>query len=135
MAGAGRPRPGPLFARAAELSWIADHEPEVASDLSAIHRIDDPMSMDCARYFQLAELLPAYEGAVRMAALVARQRAEGDGTTGDIDDVEAARHAAAATGAPGPDTVTGGTGDRADIAALAAMSQQPGGFPGIEYQA
>lgn len=136
MAHQGRPGPGPLVARAVELSWIADYEPEVASDLSALHRIDDPMSMDCARYFRLAELLPAYEGAVRMAALrdVRESRTSPEGGGSD-DDVAAARHAAVATGMSDPGQV--GAGEVVavdDVAALAAMSQQPG-FPGITYQA
>jgi hypothetical protein len=44
--------------------WVAEHEADVASDLSAFHRVDDPMTLDGPRYFSLAMRLGAYAGVV-----------------------------------------------------------------------
>ncbi|MRY60492.1 hypothetical protein GKD59_21835 [Parabacteroides distasonis] len=54
--------------------WIVEEEAEadVASDLSAFHRIDDVDKVDGPRYFSLAQRLTAYSG-VR-AAVVAERR-------------------------------------------------------------
>lgn len=51
--------------------WILDYEADIASDLSAFHRVDDPMTIDGPRYFSLATRLPAYSGvmAARMEKL------------------------------------------------------------------
>lgn len=58
---------------------MIDHLTDIASDLSAFHRIDDLGEMEAAVFFALAYRLPAYRGA--MAAVVARQREEQDGGT------------------------------------------------------
>lgn len=52
--------------------WILDLLPEIESDLSVFHRIDDPYPLSGSRMIRLIERLPVYEGAVR-AALLARQ--------------------------------------------------------------
>lgn len=54
---------------------MTDHLPDIASDLSAFHRIDDPAEMEFAVFCMLAYRLPAYQGA--MAAVAARQQSEG----------------------------------------------------------
>jgi hypothetical protein len=56
------------------VAWIVDHETDVASDLSAFHRIDEPMSIPGARYFDLAARLPAYPGVMQAVALAERER-------------------------------------------------------------
>jgi hypothetical protein len=48
---------------------VLDCQTEIASDFSVFHRIDDPMTLPSSRYFDWAELLPAYAGAVRVAEL------------------------------------------------------------------
>lgn len=42
------------------------HWDDVASDLSAVHRIDDPWSMPARRLFSLAYRLPAYPGVLAL---------------------------------------------------------------------
>lgn len=61
--------------------WIIDHEEDVASDLSAFHRIDDPMTLDAPRYFSLALRLTAYMG-VMAAVAEAERRGENHGGSG-----------------------------------------------------
>lgn len=53
--------------------WIAAHLADVESDLSAIHRIDDPGPLPAARVFALAQRLTYYQGVVR-AKVIAEQR-------------------------------------------------------------
>jgi hypothetical protein len=60
--------------------WVVDHEADVASDLSAFHRVDDPMTLDGPRYFSLALRLAAYAGVVQAIALET-QRREKEGYT------------------------------------------------------
>jgi hypothetical protein len=61
--------------------WTIEHEADIASDLSAFHRIDDPLSIDGPRYFSLAQRVGAYSGV--MAAIYAeRQRREQEGNGG-----------------------------------------------------
>lgn len=63
--------------------WIVedDREADIASDLSAFHRIDDPMQIDGPRYFSLAQRLTAYNGV--MGAIAAeRHRREQEGGRG-----------------------------------------------------
>lgn len=94
------------------------------------HRVDDPEALDVTRYFELAELLPVYDGACRAAAL--RQLRE---TGPDVGDYLTG---APATGAPVADPAVHHhdpslpPASTDDIASLAAMSRQAG-FPGIEY--
>jgi hypothetical protein len=59
---------------------VTDHLTDIASDLSAFHRIDDPGEMESAVFFALAYRLPAYSGA--MAAVAARQAQEQGGSAG-----------------------------------------------------
>lgn len=54
--------------------WTVDHEADIASDLSAFHRVDDPMQIDGPRYFSLALRLAAYAGVI--AAIVEKKRQE-----------------------------------------------------------
>lgn len=51
--------------RAAELAWIAVHEDDIASDLSAIHHIRRPGRLPAPRFFALAERLMAYPGVIQ----------------------------------------------------------------------
>lgn len=61
--------------------WTTEHEADIASDLSAFHRIDDPLSIDGPRYFTLAQRLGAYAG-VMAAIYTERQRREREGESG-----------------------------------------------------
>lgn len=62
--------------------WIVEEEAEadIASDLSAFHRIDDVEQIDGPRYFSLAQRLTAYQG-VRGAVVAERAQRERDGGT------------------------------------------------------
>lgn len=53
--------------------WTTEHEADIASDLSAFHRIDDPMQIDGPRYFSLAIRLAAYSGVLAARAEKIRQ--------------------------------------------------------------
>lgn len=61
--------------------WTTVHEADIESDLSAFHRIDDPMTLDGPRYFLLACRLAAYMGviAVRVQAETEAQNNDGSG--------------------------------------------------------
>ena len=63
--------------------WIVEEEAEadVASDLSAFHRIDDVDAIDGPRYFSLAQRLTAYAG-VRAAVVAERRYREEHGGGG-----------------------------------------------------
>ena len=63
--------------------WIVEEEAEadVASDLSAFHRIDDVDAIDGPRYFSLAQRLTAYAG-VRAAVIAERRYREEQGGSG-----------------------------------------------------
>lgn len=63
--------------------WIVEEEAEadIASDLSAFHRIDDVEQIDGPRYFSLAQRLTAYSG-VRAAVIMERDRREREGGPG-----------------------------------------------------
>ena len=58
--------------------WTIDHEADIESDLSAFHRVDDPMTLTGPRYFLLALRLTAYAGVMAARAETLRQ-AERDG--------------------------------------------------------
>lgn len=103
------------MARAAELVWIVDLLPEIDSDLSVFHRVDDPDALSSSRFIRLAEFLPHYSGAVRNRMLVELRNA---GPQQDQQQYQAP------TEVP---TISGAT--------LAAMTEGPGEFPGIEYTA
>lgn len=93
--------------------WVLDYEGDVASDLSAFHRIDDPMTIDAARYFALAVRLAAYAGALR--ARISHEEAERQGGT---PEAPSGRQSAS----PSPSTPSTPTrvSDAAAIAMLAA---------------
>lgn len=59
--------------RAEQIVWTLEYEDDIASDLSAFHRVDDPMTLDGPRYFSLAARLPAYAG-ILQARVVAEER-------------------------------------------------------------
>ena len=63
--------------------WIVEEEAEadVASDLSAFHRVDDVDAIDGPRYFSLAQRLTAYAG-VRAAVIAERRYREEHGGSG-----------------------------------------------------
>lgn len=48
---------------------MLDHLDDIASDLSAVHRVDDMWQVPARRLFGLVERLPYYEGVMRMHAL------------------------------------------------------------------
>lgn len=54
--------------RAGQITWVLDHEADVASDMSAFHRVDDHLAMPGPRFFSLAHRLPAYRGVLRLRA-------------------------------------------------------------------
>lgn len=56
--------------------WITEYEADVESDLSAFHRIDDPMTISGPRYFSLAVRLSAYAGVMAARAEQRRQDEE-----------------------------------------------------------
>lgn len=88
--------------------WTVDYEADIASDLSAIHRIDDPMTLDGPRYFSLALRLAAYAGVIQAIA-VEIERREKDGGH--------AQH-----GASSPVPNAGGVTRVSDSAALASLA-------------
>ncbi len=53
--------------------WTTEHEADIASDLSAFHRVDDVMTIDGPRYFSLAQRLTPYSGVM---GAIAAQRAQ-----------------------------------------------------------
>lgn len=63
--------------------WTIEYEADIASDLSAFHRIGDPMDIDGPRYFSLAVRLTAYAGV--MAARAEKSRQDSEGVSGGAD--------------------------------------------------
>lgn len=59
---------------------MTEHEADIESDLSAFHRVDDPMTLDGPRYFRLAFRLTAYAG-VLAAKAYAESREERNGAS------------------------------------------------------
>lgn len=53
--------------------WTIEHEADIASDLSAFHRVDDPMTLDGPTYFSRAHRLAAYAG-VMQSRVIAQQQ-------------------------------------------------------------
>lgn len=45
--------------------WLPAWLPDVESDMSAVHRVDDIYSMPAPRFFRLAWRLPHYRGVMR----------------------------------------------------------------------
>lgn len=99
---------------------MTDHLPDIASDLSAFHRIDDPGEMEAAVFFALAYRLPAYQGA--MAAVAARQSQEQGGGARTRGTPKYERGSSAANNARTAELAPVGT-----AAALAAANAQLGG--------
>lgn len=91
---------------------MLDFQAEIDSDLSAFHRVDEPMRMASSRYFSLVERLAFYDGAVR-GRIVAEAREE---------QAEPAA-VPASVGAP--------VLESAEL--LAELTHNDQGFPGIEY--
>ena len=81
--------------------WTLDYEADIASDLSAFHRIDDPMTIDGPRYFSLAPRLSAYAGVMAARAEKMRQD-EREGVSG----AHSAAPAASASSAARPSRVS-----------------------------
>lgn len=82
----GRPD-GPksvVLSRLYPLLWVTEMEQEVASDLSAFHRVDDMWSMGSRRWALLVPRLYAYTGAVRARtkALMAQDEERGQDSAG-----------------------------------------------------
>jgi hypothetical protein len=88
---------------------MVDHEADIASDLSAIHRIDDPMSIDGPRYFMLGNRLSAYNGVI--GAIAAKRAAD--------EERAESGHAAPATGARG-----GGKASEVPLASAVAAAPE-----------
>lgn len=55
----------PKSQRLTDIAWIGALRREAESDMSVFHRIDTDTYGNGARWFELAELLPYYDGAVR----------------------------------------------------------------------
>lgn len=68
--------------RVEEIAWVTDFEDDIESDLSAFHRVDDPMRLDGPRYFMLATRLAAYTGVVAARMYKLRQDQEGGAPSG-----------------------------------------------------
>lgn len=47
------------------VAWVPDHLDAVVSDLSVLHRVDDPAALSSAWFFTMAKRLLHYPGAVR----------------------------------------------------------------------
>jgi hypothetical protein len=56
-----------------------DYAEEIASDLSAFHRVDDPLEISAERYFGLAYFLGSYMGAVASRAIEESKAERGGG--------------------------------------------------------
>ncbi len=80
-----------MIKRMQQVYWLLQYLPDIESDMSAFHRIDDIYSMEAARFFRLATRLPAYKGVMRalMEAEVAaeRRKAEGVGRDGKPEPI------------------------------------------------
>lgn len=63
--------------RLEQVAYLTEYEDDVESDLSAFHRIDDPMSIDGPRYFRLAVRLPAYMGVMQARAAEEQEKDNG----------------------------------------------------------
>lgn len=73
--------------------WTLDYAEDIESDLSAIHRIDDPMTISGPRYFMLALRLTAYTGVMQARAEKVRQDERQDEREG-VSEAHTAAHAA-----------------------------------------
>ena len=94
--------------------WTLDYEADIASDLSAFHRIDDPMTIDGPRFFSLAARLTAYSGVMAARAHKLREDERNGGSGAHSAAQPHSR--AAATSPERPSRVS----DAAAVAMLAA---------------
>ena len=85
--------------------WTLEYEADIASDLSAFHRVDDPMTISGPRYFSLAMRLTAYAGV--MAAIAEQRRQD-----------EENGHSSSPSAAPGASSGTQRVDDSIAIAQL-----------------
>ena len=70
-----------LERRRAQIDWVLDYELDIASDLSAFHRVDDWRTLDGPRYFALANRLGAYTGVMQARIIELRKDEDGDTPT------------------------------------------------------
>lgn len=63
-----------MIARVEQVIWVLDHQADIESDMSALHRIDDPMTLPGPRYFRLANRLAFYPGVMHHLAVAAVHR-------------------------------------------------------------
>lgn len=54
--------------RLLQLAWVVDCLDDIASDMSAFHRVDDIAALDGPTLFRLAWRLPAYQGVMQVRA-------------------------------------------------------------------
>jgi hypothetical protein len=76
------------------IGWVLDMLDDIASDMSAFHRVDDIEAMPTGRFFAFAARLPAYRGAVRF-----RFEQVADQLTPEPPRAGGVRHAPATAGA------------------------------------
>jgi hypothetical protein len=58
-----------------QVAWMLDYLDDIASDLSAFHRIDDATALDGPTFLKLAWRLPAYTGVMQSRALAEQNKA------------------------------------------------------------
>ena len=56
------------------MGWVLGHLPDLVSDFSVLHRVDDVGLVPAVTFFMLAARLPAYQGVMR--AVVAAEASE-----------------------------------------------------------
>lgn len=54
--------------------WMLDHLPDIESDMSVFHRVDDIYSMPGPLFFSRAYRLPAYQGVMQARVAEAQER-------------------------------------------------------------
>lgn len=109
--------------------WILDHLPEVRSDFSVFHRIDDPFTLGSAEFFELAEWLPAYPGACQVMIRAKLQREEVSPGMNVSVVPGGQNRTLEALGVPTATRVD----DPAQLAAITAGAHEAG-FPSLEYK-
>lgn len=57
-----------MRARLQETAWIRNYLPDLESDFSVFHRVDDMYALPAAVFVSRAERMYAYKGALRMRA-------------------------------------------------------------------
>lgn len=99
---------------------MLDCRVEIESDFSVFHRVDDPLQLPSSRFFEFAELLPAYQGATAIGLRALLQRQE---------QPDEAAMAAPVAVAPGERLLPAVD----DLDVLEQMTNRPG-FPGIRVK-